>query len=82
MDLHTLSTKSTLEPSQAKTILTNLPARYEGIFSSAITLPGGKGKGGYKVRIRARKVKTATVRNNGSGQLSQRPQEGECIGLG
>src|SRR5262249_8839191 len=27
------------------------PAKYSGVFAAAITLPGGRGKGGYRVKI-------------------------------
>lgn len=32
-------------------VLRSLKTKYKGVFSDAIHLPGGKGKGGYRVRI-------------------------------
>jgi hypothetical protein len=36
----------------ARGVLRDLKTKYEGMFASAITLPGAKGNGGYRVNIR------------------------------
>lgn len=51
MDLPTLELESKVDRCGA--VLRKLVTKYQGAFKPYVTLPGGKGKGGYSVRIRS-----------------------------
>jgi hypothetical protein len=51
LDGGSLSRACNLGSEDAVGVLAALRTKYEGIFEPAITIPGGKGKGGYRVRI-------------------------------
>jgi hypothetical protein len=51
MEYDELADKSGLDPAAAVRVLRGLTTKYKGLFGTAIHLPGGKGKGGYHVRI-------------------------------